>query len=330
MEISLKELGGFFPPYAQPSVVLNPADSALDGPASRVAAQGSSVSGLVFRLSVAAMRRNHFDPLFGEGFVKRIAVVGLVADHSRGQIAKEAGVQRRVDKGYSLADAVTTSWGLGTLIGTFVGLLGVGGIAGLIVRRVFKASQQTANVAFCGLALAILVTMIQADYRDQQAAEQQKQFEIASAESMNRFRQKLPGPAQAMAAQSQDMKPKSISAALERLKLGGKLSKSDPVFRIVWWLGHRDREFALCEAFDRIDEAEKLFGAKLDIAERLAIVEAYLRYLDEVTELDAETYIDIKLGGIRAVGMAAEMAARKLLMTIEDTKASAALRIARE
>lgn len=80
--------------------VLKPSKQAFHLPPAFVPTQRSPVLG--GRLSsIASMRGNHLHtPLLVQPTVQGVAVVGLVTDDSRGQIVKEAGVQRRVDKGY--------------------------------------------------------------------------------------------------------------------------------------------------------------------------------------------------------------------------------------
>ena len=80
--------------------VLKPSKQAFDLPSTFVSTQRSPVLGGRFA-AIAPMRSNHLHaPLFFEPTVQGGAVVGLVADHSRGQILDETGVQRRIDKRY--------------------------------------------------------------------------------------------------------------------------------------------------------------------------------------------------------------------------------------
>jgi len=80
--------------------VLKPGKQAFDLPPTFVPTQRSPVLGGRFA-SVASMGSNHLHAsVLVQPTIQTVAVVGLVADHSRGQIVKEAGVQRRVDKGY--------------------------------------------------------------------------------------------------------------------------------------------------------------------------------------------------------------------------------------
>ena len=80
--------------------VLKPSKQTFDLPPTSVPTQRSPVLG--GRLSsIASMRSNHLHTsLLVQPTVQGVAVVGFVTDHSGGQVVKEAGVQRRIDKGY--------------------------------------------------------------------------------------------------------------------------------------------------------------------------------------------------------------------------------------
>jgi len=80
--------------------VLKPSKQAFDLPSTFVPTQRPPVLG-GRPASLASMRSYHLDAsLLVQPTVQAVAIVGLVADHSRGQIVEEAGVQRRIDKGY--------------------------------------------------------------------------------------------------------------------------------------------------------------------------------------------------------------------------------------
>lgn len=85
MEKGLKECSRSFPSNAEPSVVLQPGDRALDGLSSLAATQRSTILSLVLGESIRSMRRDEFDAALGEDLVERIAIVGIVADDTVGQ-----------------------------------------------------------------------------------------------------------------------------------------------------------------------------------------------------------------------------------------------------
>lgn len=59
-------------------MVAKPCDGALDDPALAITAQGTTVLGGGIGTTVRAVRRDHFDAEFGQGFVERIAVITFV------------------------------------------------------------------------------------------------------------------------------------------------------------------------------------------------------------------------------------------------------------
>ena len=80
--------------------VLKPGKQAFDLPPTFVPTQRSPVLG-GWLSSIASMGGNHLHtPFLVQPTVQGVTVVGLVTDHSRGQIVKEAGVQRRINMGY--------------------------------------------------------------------------------------------------------------------------------------------------------------------------------------------------------------------------------------
>lgn len=80
--------------------VLQPCEQAFDFPSPFVAAKASAVLGGRLE-AITSVGSDQFHPtLLLESAVQRIAVVGLVADDSRGQFIQEAGIQRCFDQAY--------------------------------------------------------------------------------------------------------------------------------------------------------------------------------------------------------------------------------------
>jgi len=98
MKESLKEFGGLLPADAQPPEVLEPADGAFNSPPPRVAAEDTCILGYVFRLAVAAMRRDHLHALFGHRFIQRVAVIGLVTNDSLRRLLSEHEVEKTLNQ----------------------------------------------------------------------------------------------------------------------------------------------------------------------------------------------------------------------------------------
>ncbi len=110
MKEALESELGFFPPDAKAPVVLQPRNSAFDSPTTFVATQGAAV---LRDASVGSVGRDEFHALQGEFFIQGIAVVGLVADDSFGQLGDEHEAEEFLDQAAScgLAGAVLTANG---------------------------------------------------------------------------------------------------------------------------------------------------------------------------------------------------------------------------
>ena len=66
--------------------MLQPCNGSLYPPAAPIPTKRTTVLGLVFRSPIGTMKSDHFNAMFRDGRVERIAVVGLVADDSRGRL----------------------------------------------------------------------------------------------------------------------------------------------------------------------------------------------------------------------------------------------------
>lgn len=95
MKEALESELGFFPLDAKAPVVLQPRNSALDSPTTFVATQGAAV---LRGASVGSVGRDEFHALQGEFLIQGIAVVGLVADDSFGQLGAEHEAKELLDQ----------------------------------------------------------------------------------------------------------------------------------------------------------------------------------------------------------------------------------------
>jgi hypothetical protein len=82
MKKALECGGGFFPPDAKPSEVLQPGNGALDGPSSLISPKAASILRCILGSAIASMRSDQFDALLSQGPIQSVAVISLVADHS--------------------------------------------------------------------------------------------------------------------------------------------------------------------------------------------------------------------------------------------------------
>lgn len=97
LEEAEEVLGVSLVPSNQAAEVLKPGEQALDLPASAVAAERSTVLGLL--VPSAKVRSDQFNaPLDAESFVESVAVVRPVANQSLGRMFEEAGVDRGFDE----------------------------------------------------------------------------------------------------------------------------------------------------------------------------------------------------------------------------------------
>lgn len=86
-----REIGGVpLIPGDESSRILQPGKEAFDFPTAFIAAQGASILREVD--PIGPMRRNQLDAAVGEVLVEPIAVIGGIADESRGILAQETGV----------------------------------------------------------------------------------------------------------------------------------------------------------------------------------------------------------------------------------------------
>lgn len=89
MQITLEQCCGLLPSNAQTSDVLKPRERSFHSRTSVVAPQRPSILCDVLFPSVAAMRCDHLNALVRQCFVKLIAVVCFVADHTRRRFAAQ-------------------------------------------------------------------------------------------------------------------------------------------------------------------------------------------------------------------------------------------------
>ncbi len=81
-----------FPTGDEAAVVLHPGKDAFDLPSAPVAAQRAAI--LCHVLAIASVGRDHLNAVLGgEFFIKRVRIVGLVADEPCGQLVEEASGQ---------------------------------------------------------------------------------------------------------------------------------------------------------------------------------------------------------------------------------------------
>lgn len=85
-----------FPSSDNSAIVLHPGKEALDFPSASVAAQRTAI--LCFPLAICPVGRDHLDAVFIHLLVKRVRVVGFVADEPLGQFVKEASGQNSFHK----------------------------------------------------------------------------------------------------------------------------------------------------------------------------------------------------------------------------------------
>src|SRR5438094_3470712 len=72
------------PAHQQAAARSEPGKGALDNPAMTITAQRTTILSDVFRASILAVRRDHFQPEFGESFIEFVTVISLVADQTLG------------------------------------------------------------------------------------------------------------------------------------------------------------------------------------------------------------------------------------------------------
>ena len=95
MKKSLESELGFFPADAKAPVILQPCDCALDRPSPFVTTQGAAV---LRDEAVGTVGSDYFHSLQGEFFIQSVAVVGLVADDSLGQLGTEHEAEEFLDQ----------------------------------------------------------------------------------------------------------------------------------------------------------------------------------------------------------------------------------------
>lgn len=84
--------------HHQSAKVLQPAKQPFDFPASAVTPQGSSILRRGFR-SVLSVRSDHLDPLLGQSFIQRVAVIGFIPDQPFRPCGGKGRSESLLDKG---------------------------------------------------------------------------------------------------------------------------------------------------------------------------------------------------------------------------------------
>ena len=93
MKKSLEQSCRSFPADAKSPEVLEPRNGALHFPTAPITSQRSAVLGLVVRPAVGAVGRDHLDTHLGHGGIQGVAIIGFVADDSRGRLSGQHEVK---------------------------------------------------------------------------------------------------------------------------------------------------------------------------------------------------------------------------------------------